>query len=67
MRAAARAQAAPAANAPRKALAAGCAATMAAPATSAGRLASGQAPSVVAGTLLAALTAPGDPVPSPPA
>ncbi len=34
---------------------------------SAGRLASGQAPSVVAGTLLAALTAPGDPVPSPPA
>ena len=34
---------------------------------SAGRLASEQAPSVVAGTLLAAFTAPGDPVPSPPA
>ena len=34
---------------------------------SAGRLASAQAPSVVAATLLAALTAPGDVVPSPPA
>jgi len=34
---------------------------------SAGRLTSGQAPSVVAATLLAALTAPGDVVPSPPA
>ena len=33
----------------------------------AGRLTSGQAPSVVAATLLAALTAPGDVVPSPPA
>ena len=33
----------------------------------AGRLTSGQAPSVVAGTLLAALTAPGDVVPSAPA
>jgi AcrR family transcriptional regulator len=32
----------------------------------AGRLTSGQAPSVVAATLLAALTAPGDVVPSPP-
>ena len=33
----------------------------------AGRMTSDQAPSVVAGTLLAALTAPGDLVPSPPA
>ena len=33
----------------------------------AGRLTSGQAPSVVAATLLAALTAPGDVVPAPPA